>query len=57
MQDVRRASADYRRRYYGAAQFQVIFYTDLPQATRDDIFATVIGADPGIFEVLNPPGL
>lgn len=57
MQYVRRASADYRRRYFGAAQFQVLFSTDLPEATRDEIFATVIGADPGIFQVLNPAEL
>jgi hypothetical protein len=57
MEEVRRASADYRRRYYGAAQFQVIFSTDLPRETRDAIFTAVIGADPGIFQVLNPPGL
>lgn len=54
MQDVRDASGDYQRRYYGAAQFQLVFPADMPQETRDEIFTTLVGANPGIFAVLNP---
>jgi hypothetical protein len=58
MQEVRKASGDYQRRYYGAAQFQLVFPTDLSmsmsQEARDEIFVTLIGADPGIFAVLDP---
>jgi hypothetical protein len=57
MDDVQRATADYRRRYFGAAQFQVVFDSDLSQPERDKVFATIIGADPDIFSFLNPPGL
>jgi hypothetical protein len=63
MDDVQRATADYRRRYFGAAQFQLVFYSDLAQPEadkvleRDKVFATIIGADPDIFSFLNPPGL
>jgi len=54
MQDVRDASGDYQRRYFGAAQFQLVFPADMPQETRDEIFVTLIGANPGIFTVLDP---
>jgi len=57
MDDVQKATADYRRRYFGAAQFQLVFYSDLSQSERDKVFATIIGADPDIFSFLNPPGL
>jgi hypothetical protein len=57
MDDVQRATADYRRRYFGAAQFQLVFYSDLSQSARDSAFATIIGSDPDIFSFLNPPGL
>ena len=57
MDDVQRATANYRRRYFGAAQFQLVFYSDLSQSSRDTVFETIIGADPDIFSVLNPPGL
>ena len=43
MDGVYRAGEDYQRRFYGAAQFQVVMNADLPQNERDDIFQTLIG--------------
>jgi hypothetical protein len=57
MQQVREATGDYQRRYFGAAQFQVVFPPDVPQQTRDEIFRTLIGANPQVFSVLNPGGI
>ncbi|CAN5609486.1 hypothetical protein BH10PLA1_BH10PLA1_05320 [soil metagenome] len=42
MQDVRDAAADYRQRFYGAAQIQVIVDGDLSQSERDAIFSELI---------------
>jgi hypothetical protein len=46
MDAVRDAAEDYQQRYYGAAQFQVVFQglavTELPRGERDEIFATLI---------------
>jgi hypothetical protein len=46
MDAVRDAAEDYQQRYYGAAQFQVVFNglssADLPKGERDEIFATLI---------------
>ena len=53
MSDVRRAAADYQRRFYGAAQFQVLMDADYPRELREKIFATLIGANPNAFDVLN----
>ena len=50
---VYRAAGDYQRRYYGAAQFQVIMDADLPQEQREHIFKMIIGANPVAFETLN----
>lgn len=38
MEGVKAAAEDYQQRYYGAAQFQLVFHTNLAQAERDDIF-------------------
>lgn len=38
MEGVRAAAEDYQQRYYGAAQFQVVFQDPLPQQDRDEIF-------------------
>jgi hypothetical protein len=47
---VEQAAEDYQQRYYGAAQFQVVFDCDAsspPPAERlDEIFATLIGTEP-----------
>lgn len=53
MAQVRKAAADYQRRYYGAAQFQVVMSDDYSQEQRERIFKTIIGANPQAFTVLN----
>ena len=60
MATVREASGDYLRRYFGAAQFQVVFPAhmgDVPQQVRDDVFVTLIGANPAAFKALRSNGL
>jgi len=42
MDDVRSAAADYRLRFFGAAQVQVIMDGDLPQIEREQICADLI---------------
>jgi hypothetical protein len=42
MEGVRQASGDLQRRFFGAAQFQLIMNADLPQAERDQIFTTLM---------------
>jgi hypothetical protein len=42
MDGVRQASADLQRRFFGAAQFQVVMNADLPQAERDKMFVTLM---------------
>ncbi|HET6249242.1 MAG TPA: hypothetical protein VFE47_16220 [Tepidisphaeraceae bacterium] len=49
---VRSAAGDYQRRYYGAAQFQVVLDADQPAEVRDDVFTTLIGSDAGILRTL-----
>ena len=53
MNGVRRAAGDYQRRFYGAAQFQVIMDADLPQDLREQVFKMIIGANPDAFSALN----
>lgn len=53
MADVNKAAADYQRRYYGAAQFQVVMNADYSQEQREQILKTLIGANPLAFSVLN----
>ena len=42
MDGLHRASGDYRQRFYGAAQFQLVMDADLPQSDRDGIFQTLM---------------
>jgi Protein of unknown function (DUF3485) len=42
MDGVRQAASDYQRRFYGAAQFQVVMNADLSQQERDEIFTTLM---------------
>ena len=46
MDAVRDAAEDYQQRYYGAAQFQVVFQelqsAGLSRGDRDEVFATLI---------------
>ena len=53
MPDLNEAAANYQRRYYGAAQFQVVMSADYSQEQREQIFKTIIGANPRAFTVLN----
>lgn len=53
MDGVRTAGKDYQRRYYGAAQFQVVMDADYPQDLREKIFRTIIGANVKAISVLN----
>lgn len=39
---VDKAAEDYERRYFGAAQFQLVMDADLPQSERDEIFTTLM---------------
>ena len=56
MKGVEQAAEDYQQRYYGAAQFQVVFDCDAaspPPAERlDEIFATLIGPNLKLIETL-----
>jgi len=42
MVGLRKASEDYRQRFYGAAQFQLVMDAELSQADRDAIFQTLM---------------
>jgi hypothetical protein len=42
MPGVRRAAEDYRQRFFGAAQFQLVMDADLSLADRDGIFTTLM---------------
>jgi hypothetical protein len=53
MPAVSKAAGDYQRRYYGAAQFQVVMNADYSQEQREQILKTIIGANPRAFTVLN----
>jgi hypothetical protein len=43
MKAVDRAAEDYQRRFFGAAQFQLVMDADLPESERDAIFGTIMG--------------
>ena len=53
MKGVQKAAGDYQRRWYGAAQFQVVMDADYPQELREQIVETIIGANPPALSVLN----
>ena len=61
MDAVRDAAEDYQQRYYGAAQFQVVFQglsaADLSRAERDDIFRTLIEPTIPVIKTLSSGGL
>ena len=52
IKDVRAAAGDYQRRYFGAAQFQVIIDADQPPEVRDDVFCALVGADTRMIKTL-----
>lgn len=49
---VRDAAGNYQRRCFGAAQFQVVMDADQPPEARDEVFTTLIGADPEVIKTL-----
>jgi hypothetical protein len=49
---VQAAAGDYQRRYFGAAQFQVVMDADQSPEVRDEVFTTLIGSDAGIIPIL-----
>ena len=53
MERVRLYAGDYQKRYYGAAQFQVVMDADYPQDVRETIFREIIGANAKALSVLN----
>ena len=57
MDQVRGATGDYQRRYFGAAQFQVVFPPEMRLDVRDEIFVTIIGSNPDLLRTLNPSGI
>ncbi len=61
MKGVETAAEDYRQRYYGAAQFQVVFNSlasvDLTPAERDEIFATLMAPNLTLIQTLKSGGL
>jgi hypothetical protein len=60
MKGVAQAAEDYQQRYYGAAQFQVVFHglaaTDRSQQERDEIFATLMGPNLSLIQTLLASG-
>jgi hypothetical protein len=61
MDAVRDAAEDYQQRYYGAAQFQVVFQglssADLSRSERDEIFRTLIEPTIPVIRTLSSGGL
>jgi hypothetical protein len=56
MADVRSAAADYRQRFFGAAQVQVIMDGTLPQAERESMFADLITPIVPVIRAINHTG-
>ena len=50
---VNKAAEDYQRRHFGAAQFQFVMNDELSREDRDRIFATLMGSNVGVLDVLN----
>lgn len=55
MQQVRDASGNFQRRHFGAAQIQVVFDDDgfIDRDWRDQVFAALIGSNPGVLSTLS----
>jgi hypothetical protein len=56
MEQVIRADADYLRRFYGAAQIQVMMDAGIPSDERREIFNELIGATLPMIEALRSGG-
>jgi hypothetical protein len=61
MKGVEQAAEDYQERYYGAAQFQVVFHglasAGRSREERDEIFKTLIGPNTALIRALTSGGL
>ncbi len=57
MADVQSAAADYRLRFFGAAQVQVLMDGDLPQTEREAIFTELITPIIPVIKAINSGGL
>jgi hypothetical protein len=57
MKAVMAAAEDYQERYYGAAQFQLVFSGALSQEARDSILEQGVGARPDIVKALMSGGI
>ncbi len=61
MKGVEEAAEDYQQRYYGAAQFQVVFHglasADRSRDERDEMFAALIGPNLKLIETLTSGAL
>ena len=57
MDDVRKAATDYRERYYGSAQVQVVMDGDLPQTEREEIFNDLVSPLGDVIKAINSGGL
>lgn len=54
---VDKAAEDYQRRFFGAAQFQLVMDADLPQTERDEIFTTLMGPCVPVIKTLMSGGI
>ena len=52
MHGVRSAAGDQKRRVFGAAQIQVVFSASVPEAQRDEILQTLVGANMQIIRTI-----
>lgn len=52
MDAVRAATGDYRRRRYGAAQFQVVFDASIPEDQRRGFFTALVGGHKPLIEMI-----
>ena len=52
MDGIRKAAADYTRRFYGAGQIQILLSAELPEADRDEIIRQMLQANQPIIEVI-----
>ena len=54
---VDQAAEDYQRRFFGAAQFQLVMDADLSQSERDEIFKTLMGPCVPVIKTLMSGGI
>lgn len=52
MAGVNASAQDYQKRFFGAAQFQVVFDAELNESQRDGIFSALVSADLSVLETL-----